>query len=79
MISLSKFIENPTGRILMSIILGFGLSSLFKLSCKDKNCIIYKSPDLINIKGNIYSFNGECYTYNPKEVKCDKTKRIINA
>jgi hypothetical protein len=79
MLNLSKFIENPTGRIVMSIILGFGLSSLFKMSCKDKNCIIYKSPDLINIKGNIYSFNGECYKYSPKEVKCDKTKRIINA
>lgn len=78
MLHLSKFIENPTGRIIMSIILGFGLASIFKMSCKDKNCIIYKSPDVSNIKGNIYSFNGECYTYTPQEVKCDKSKRIIN-
>ena len=78
MLNLSKFIENPTGRIIMSIILGFGLSSLFKMSCKDKNCFVHKSPDVNNIVGNTYSFNGKCYNYNIKEVKCDETKRIIH-
>jgi len=78
MLHLSKFLEEPTGRIVMSIILGFGLASIFKMSCKDKNCIVYKSPDVNNIVGNTYSFNGKCYNYNIKQVKCDKTKRIIH-
>jgi hypothetical protein len=78
MLHLSKFLEHPTGRIVMSIILGFGLASIFKMSCKDKNCFVHKSPDVNNIVGNTYSFNGKCYNYNIKEVKCDETKRIIH-
>lgn len=78
MLRLSKFLETSTGRIVMSVILGFGLASLFKMSCRDKNCIVYKPPDINNIIGNTYSFNGKCYNYNIKQVKCDKTKRIIH-
>ena len=78
MLRLSKFLETSTGRIVMSVILGFGLASLFKMSCKDKNCIVYKPPDINNIIGNTYSFNGKCYNYNIKKVKCDKPKRIIH-
>lgn len=78
MLNLSKFLENSTGRIVMSILLGFGLASVFRLSCKGKNCIIHTAPELNSIEGNIYSFNGKCYNYTPKEVKCNKSKRTIN-
>jgi hypothetical protein len=78
MLNLSKFLEHPTGRIVMSVILGFGLASIFKMSCKNKNCIIYKPPNVNDIIGNTYSFNDKCYNYDIKEVKCDKTKKIIS-
>jgi len=78
MLRLSKFLETQTGRIVMSVILGFGLASIFKVSCKNKNCIVYRAPDINSINGNTYSFNDKCYNYNIKEVKCDKKKRIIH-
>jgi hypothetical protein len=78
MLRLSKFLETQTGRIIMSVILGFGLASIFKVSCKNKNCIVYRAPDINSINGNTYSFNDKCYNYNIKEVKCDKKKRIIH-
>jgi len=78
MLQLSKFLETPTGNIIISILLGFGLSTIFKMTCKDKNCVIYTSPDNLNdIKNDIYSFNGNCYQYSPKEVKCNSSKRTV--
>ena len=38
---LSKFLHTQSGKMLMSIILGFGLASLFRTVCKEKNCIIF--------------------------------------
>ena len=35
MLHLSKFIHTPTGKLIMSIIFGFGLASFFRKVCKE--------------------------------------------
>ena len=40
-IYLGKFVHTQTGKIIMSILLGFGLASLFRRVCKNKDCIIF--------------------------------------
>ena len=77
-IDIRKFITNDLGRRLLSIILGLGLSAVFRLSCKDKNCIIYSAPELNkDIINKVYSYDGKCYVYSPINVQCDTTKKII--
>ena len=70
MMHLSKFLHTESGKILMSIILGLGLATLFKTVCKDKNCIIYKAPPIDDIDDKIYKFQNKCYTYKNVSVKC---------
>ena len=41
---LSKFVQSNTGKHIMSAILGFGLATLFRVACADRNCIIFKAP-----------------------------------
>ena len=41
-----KFITSDVGRKLFSILLGLGLSSIFRMSCKGKNCVIHSSPEI---------------------------------
>ena len=75
---LSKFVHTETGRIIMSILLGFGLASLFRTVCKDKNCLLFYAPPLDKIEDKIYKFDNKCYTYTTKQTKCDKSKKIVH-
>ena len=45
-----KFLKRDIGRIIISIIWGFGLATLFRKICKGKNCIILKAPEPKEIK-----------------------------
>jgi hypothetical protein len=78
-IHLGKFLHTKTGRIIMSIILGFGLASLFRTICKNKNCVIFYAPPLDEIKDKIYKKNdGKCIKYNLVATKCRNDLKIVN-
>ncbi len=77
MFNLSKYFHTENGKILMSIILGLGLASLFRTICKDKNCIIFHAVPLDKIKDKIYKIDNKCYKYNIKSSSCDKNKHIL--
>ena len=77
MFPVSKFIHTPNGKALMSILLGFGLASLFRTICKDRNCIIFHAVDLDKIKDKVYKVDNKCYKYNMKSARCDTNKRIV--
>jgi hypothetical protein len=74
---LSKFIHTNTGKMLMSIILGFGFASLFRKVCKGKNCIIYNAPPLEEIKDKIFKYDSKCYQFTTNNIFCDETKNIV--
>jgi hypothetical protein len=74
---LSKFLHTKIGRYLMSVILGFGLATLFRVVCKDKNCIIKHAPPTDEIDGKTYKFNDKCYTYSSSTKKCDAKLETI--
>ena len=76
---LSKFLHSTNGHYLMSLILGFGLATLFRTVCKGKNCIVLKAPNLSDIDGQVYRFQEKCYKYNTKPVKCDGSKKTVEA
>lgn len=78
MINFGKFVHTETGKTLMSLLLGFGLASLFRTVCKEKNCIIFHAPPLEEIKEKIYKHDKKCYKYTAVSSKCDATKRIID-
>jgi hypothetical protein len=77
MINLSKYIHSENGKKLMSILLGFGLASLFRTICKDRNCIIFHAVPLDKIKDKIYKIDNKCYKYNIKSTNCDSNKKIV--
>lgn len=77
-VNFSKFMNTYTGKILMSIILGFGLATLFRSMCNGKQCIITKAPPFDEINGKIYKFDDKCYKFKQKAVKCDTNKNIID-
>jgi hypothetical protein len=78
-INFGKFVHTETGKILMSILLGFGLASLFRNICKGKNCLIFHAPSLDDFKDKIYiGSSGKCVKYKPVASKCNSKFKIID-
>jgi len=72
------FLKSKYGRFILAIILGFGLSTLFRKTCKDKKCMKFKGPSLEKIKDQIYQYDKKCYQFDPKSVECNPTKRMVS-
>ena len=75
---LGKFVHTETGKIIMSILLGFGLASLFRTVCKDKDCLTFHAPPLEQIKDKIYKSSGKCVTYSPISTKCNANMKTVH-
>ena len=77
-IHFGKFVHTETGKYIMSMLLGFGLASLFRTVCKDKQCIVFNAPPLDQFKDKIYKNGDKCFKYNPVATKCSSNKKIIS-
>ncbi len=47
--------------IIISIILGFSLSMLFRKVCQNRNCVILPGVQIEDMKDNIEQINGQCH------------------
>ena len=74
---LRRLIYGDVGKVVISIILGLGLATLFRKVCKDRDCIIFKAPDIKKIKNQIFKFDNKCYQFEENIEKCDKNKKIV--
>jgi len=78
MVEFGKFVHSKAGNVIMAILLGFGLATLFRSVCKDKECVVFHAPPLEEIKDKIYKFDNKCYKYVPMPTKCDSSKKILD-
>jgi hypothetical protein len=77
-LNLGKFVHTETGKYLMSILLGFGLASLFRTMCKGHNCYVFHAPPLDHFKDKVYKYNGKCVKYNAVATKCTVNSKIVD-
>jgi hypothetical protein len=76
-LNLSKFLKTETGKYIISILLGFGLATLFRKICKGDNCVVFYAPPLEEVENKIFKQDGKCYQYNLVSTKCSSKKRIV--
>jgi len=69
---ISNFVSTPRGKIILSIIWGMGLSTLFRKACKGRSCIIIKGPKPSEMHNKIYKFDNKCYRYESVNTICKK-------
>lgn len=74
---ISRLLHTTTGKYLLSVILGLGIASLFRSVCSGRNCDVYSAPPREEIDEKVFKFDGKCYAYTPKHVKCDNKKKIV--
>mgnify|MGYP000895670860 FL=1 len=66
--------KTKTGRYIISVILGLGISALFRKVCNDRDCLIVKGPPSNEIVGSIYEFDDKCFKYRVKNTSCKHKK-----
>lgn len=72
---LQRLLNSKTGKIVLSIILGFGLATLFRKVCTDKNCIVFNGP--VISEEDIYKYDEKCLKYSMESTTCDNAKKTI--
>lgn len=72
-----ELLKKDYSKYIVSSILGIGLGALFRKSCKDDNCVIYKVPDLNNIHNKSFKYGDSCYKYELVPGSCNSTKKLI--
>jgi len=77
MFKIDVFFKTKTGMNVLSILLGLGLAGIFKMSCDNRSCLIYKAGDISNTD-NIFKYNNECYKATESSTSCDSNKEIID-
>ena len=63
MSKLQKLVNSKEGKILISVLLGIGLASLFRKACNGRDCMIFKAPDPKEIDGQTYEIDNKCYNF----------------
>lgn len=71
---LTEIMNTEYGQIVVSIILGLGLATLFKQVCKGDSCVVIKSPPLKEINKYYYKIEDDCFKYTPYPTKCEGDK-----
>jgi hypothetical protein len=74
--NLHRLLNSESGKIIISVVLGIGLATLFRKVCTDKNCITFHGP--VISEDDIYKHDEKCQKYALQSSKCDPTKKIID-
>ena len=71
-------LNSEFGKIAISILLGIGLSSMFRKTCKDKDCLEFRGPAVEDVETSMYRFGNDCYKFRSMAVPCDPSKVKVN-
>jgi|TARA_B100000902_G_C27021509_1_gene769849 hypothetical protein len=74
---LRRLIYSDVGKYVFSILLGLGLATLFRKVCNDRSCLVFHAPHIDKIRGQVFDFDGKCYTFEEKAERCNQNKKIL--
>lgn len=75
---LTRLLTTKFGQIMISVLMGLGLATLFRKACKDKSCLAFNGPVISEVDGQTYKFGEFCYKYELFPTKCDPVKRTVS-
>ena len=67
---LMKKLHSKVGKIIVSLILGIGIASLFRPNCENRKCIDFQGPNLKEIEKHVYRYNDRCYKFKLTSRSC---------
>ena len=76
-INFKRLLYNPVGKIIISILLGLGLATLFRKACNSRHCLLFHAPSIKKIKEQVFQYEDKCYKFKPKAESCQLNKKIV--
>jgi len=62
-------LNNDIVKIVISVIWGLGIATMFRKSCLNRNCVVIKGPTKKELQDS-YRYNKNCYKYIPEATEC---------
>ena len=75
---LKRLLYSKYSKVIISILLGIGLSTIFRKICNERNCLKFVAPNFNEIKGKTFKHNNECYKFQEKQATCNKEKKQVS-
>ena len=76
-INFKRLLYSPLGQIFISMLLGFGIATLFRKACNKRNCLVFQAAPLNKIKGQVFKYDNKCYKFTSKAESCNKGKKTV--
>jgi hypothetical protein len=64
-----SILRSDRGKIVISIVIGFGFATMFRRACRKNSCYIIKGPKKEELQ-KYYRIDQKCYQYNPYSINC---------
>lgn len=75
--NIQRLLNSPMGRMIISILLGLGLATLFRKVCADGSCLQFDGPVINEVDGKTYQFGEYCYKYELEPSICDSKRKTV--
>ena len=78
---IKNILYTSRGQIILSIILGLGLATLFRKICNNKDCYKFIGPQQNKLRDQIFSYdthNSKCYKLHETNVKRGTHKKTLD-
>ena len=75
--SVLRSLNTKFSALLVSLILGLGLASIFRRTCDNKECLTFHGPPNSEIVDHIYKYDDKCYKFNEQSVSCNNSQKTI--
>jgi hypothetical protein len=75
--NIKRLLYSEYSDVVISIILGFGLATMFRKICNERNCIVFHAPSNEEMENQVFRHNNECYKFDHKSAQCSNDKKKI--
>lgn len=72
-----RFFYTHAGQVIISVLLGLGIATLFRKVCNDKNCIEFRGPPISAVENKIFHYDDRCYTYQSRATSCRDDRKTV--
>ena len=76
--NVKRLLYGKYSEYVLAILLGFGLATLFRKVCKERNCLVFKGPKLEMVSNKTFKYNDKCYKIKPEIGSCSKNKQTLD-
>ena len=77
---INNLFYTDVGKIILSIIIGLGIASMFRQFCQGKDCYRFMGPKHSEIRNQIFSYDSQhehCYNLKEETTECVENKQTL--